>query len=155
MIGNETYANIIATDLKFSDFNDMTGEFDRVPVGFRHIGSGGFRSCFLGPDGVVYKREWLDDDEEAEMNRAEAFLWEEQGMHAEEMPEGVRLAACTLYGDVLAMEYVQDDGSTPSKWESLLAFCRTNVLNDCTHVSKRRQNWHAVDGVIVLTDYSL
>jgi hypothetical protein len=152
MIGNETYANVVATDIKFSDFNDLTGEFDRVPVGFRHIGSGGFRSCFLGPDGVVYKREW---GWSYEMNQNEAFLWEEQGMHADEMPEGVRLAECTLYGTVLAMEYIKDDGSTPRNWESLLVFVRTNVLGDCAHVSKRRQNWHSVEGVIVLTDYSL
>lgn len=150
MIGNETYANIIATDVMLSDFNDITGEFDRVPDGFKHIGSGGFRSCFLGPDGIVYKREWGSH----EMNENEAFLYEEQG-NPKELPQGVALAPCTLYGTVLAMVYVKDDGSTPKRWEDLLRFVQTNCLGDVAHVGKRGQNWHSVGGVIVLTDYSL
>ena len=151
MIGNETYANVVA-DIPLSDFDDQTGEFHNLPVGFRHIGTGGFRSCFLAPDGVVYKKEW---GMSYEMNENEAFLWETQGADPNEMPVGLRLAECYLFDTVLAMEYIKDDGSTPKHWESMLAFVRTNVLGDCAIIGKRRENWHAVDGVIVLTDYSL
>jgi hypothetical protein len=153
MIGNETYANVIADiQLAHDSFDAITDEWIApLPKGWKHIGTGGFRSCFLGPDGVVYKREW---GVSCEMNENESFLYSEQG-NSDEMPEGVRLAACTLYGTVLAMEYVKDDGSVPMKWENLIQFTRTNCLADCAFPMKRRMNWHSVQGVIVLTDYSL
>lgn len=153
MIGNETYANVIADiPLSISCLDGATGDWIApIPSGWRHLGTGGFRSAFLGPDGVVYKREW---GVSYEMNQNEAFLYEEQG-NADEMPVGVRLAECALYGTVLAMEYIKDDGTTPKHWESLLQFIRTNALGDCAHVGKRGMNWHSVEGVIVLTDYSL
>lgn len=152
MIGNQTYAEAIA-DLPLDVeecFDDMTGKWIApLPSGFKHLGTGGFRSAFLGPDGVVYKREWGCS---YEMNQAEAETYEARCLS---VPEGLRLAECYLYDTVLAMEYVKDDGSTPQKWENVLAWTKFMGLVDCSFLGKRRMNWHSVSGVVVLTDYSL
>lgn len=152
MIGNQTYAEAIA-DIPLvygMCFDDFTGEWIApLPSGFKHLGTGGFRSAFLGPDGVVYKREWGCS---YEMNQAEAKTYEVCSLS---VPEGVRLAECYLYDTVLAMEYIKDDGSTPQKWENMVSWVKGMNLLDCSLLGKRRMNWHSVGGVIVLTDYSL
>jgi hypothetical protein len=148
MIGNETYANIVAalpTEWATS-FNDDTGEYLHTPEGFRFLGCGAYRMAFLGPDGVVYKREFFDD---THCNEGEAAFY----ITAPEV-DGFRFAACALLGDVLAMEYVEDDGS--ECWDSAdkAAKWMREMCGYSDVAGKHGYNWFGVNGVCVITDYS-
>lgn len=147
MIGNETYANIVAalpTEWATS-FNDDTGEYLHTPEGFRFLGCGAYRMALLGPDGVVYKKELFPD---THCNKGEAQFY------AEVKVEGFRLAACNLLGEVLAMEYIVGDDS--ECWDSHDRAARyMREAHDYYDVAgKQGYNWHAVNGECVLTDYS-
>lgn len=145
-IGNAAHAETIANFDTYEDCED-------APEGFKFLGSGCYRNAYLGPDGVVYKREHTADD--AVCNRGEVKMYEE---HKDNPTfEGFRLAACTLYGEVLAMEFVKDN------WESMLPHpCQpkmTRTMMDTfgyydSNANRRGSNWFIQDDVIVLTDYS-
>ena len=149
MIGNEAYANTVAalTYVWGFDFDEFTGEYLNTPEGFTFLGSGAYRMAFLGPDGVVYKREM---GRSAGCNEGEAKLYSEIG----DSVEGFRLAACHLFGEVLAMEYVQGDGSDCSASHDRAARYMTEVHAYYDIAGKEGYNWHGVNGVCVLTDYS-
>ena len=148
MIGNETYANIVASlpTEWHGNYNDDTGEYLHTPEGFKFLGVGAYRMALLGPDGVVYKKELLPD---THCNQGEAQFYAEAPA-----VEGFRFAACSLLGEVLAMEYVQDDGS--ECWDSADKAAKW-MREMCAYfdvAGKQGYNWHAVNGECVLTDYS-
>lgn len=150
MIGNQTYASIVASlpTEWHENFDDDSGEYLHTPEGFKFLGVGAYRMAFLGPDGVVYKRE-LEDD--TYCNRGEARMFSETAPTA---LDGFRFAACNLFGEVLAMEYVKDDGSECSESAHRAAKWMNTVHGYMDVAAKRGYNWHAVNGECVLTDYS-
>ena len=154
MIGNADHAATIAA-LPTLDFNDdaqfdfATGEYLLTPEGFTYLGSGSYRVAFLGPDDVVYKREEVPYMRTAHCNIGEARIY------ANDKPEGFRFAACTLFGEILAMEYVEDDGSeVQESYVAMLRHMRGRYGYMDSHADKREENWFAVNGIAVLTDYS-
>lgn len=80
-----------------------------APGGFRWLGAGAFRDAYLGPDGVVYKVAQghhcvQDNRAEDEVSRA---IWDAAAIPAiARLLEKVYVPKTTLYGDILAMEYV-------------------------------------------------
>ncbi|HEY6021151.1 MAG TPA: hypothetical protein VIY48_14980 [Candidatus Paceibacterota bacterium] len=83
---------------------------NRCAEGWQYIGSGAYRSAYLSPSGVVYKRQYSSDalnGDPYDCNRKEAVLYKE---FADKSPNGVRLAPCYLHSNgVLAMEYIDGE----------------------------------------------
>lgn len=144
-IGSPSHADTIAAFDTYEDNEDVPND------SWTFLGSGCFRNAYLGPDGVVYKREHTS----ADCNRGEAKMYAE---HKDNPAfEGFRLAACTLYGEVLAMEFVKDN------WDSMLPHpCAKKMVRTMVGTfgyydsgeNRRGSNWFIMDDVIVLTDYS-
>ena len=121
-----------------------------VPDGWKWLGSGAYRNAYLSPTGVVYK---VCRDSDSHNNDKE---WRTYRKATSMKAEGFRIAACRVFASgVLAMEYVKDDGSdVDDSFEAMRKFMRKNFdYLDCSR-DKRGENWHAVDGVAVITDYA-
>jgi hypothetical protein len=150
MIGNAAHAaTIAALPMDTNEcFSWETGEYIHTPEGFTYLGSGAYRAAFLGPDNVVYKREFVGHMQQANCNIGEARIF------STDRPEGFRFAACTLFGEVLAMEYVEDDGSDcDESYMAMKMYMRSRYAYMDCHADKREENWFAVNGVAVLTDF--
>ena len=125
-----------------------------MPEGWRTLGSGMFRTAYLSPSGVVYKVENVCHDS----NRDEAYRYEQVKHLNGTLP--FRFAECEFMLSegrytVLAMEYVQTDDSDveDSFWEMEDWLRRHFDYMDCSDW-KRGQNWHALAGMAVITDYA-
>lgn len=146
MIGNETDAAVAnGIHVNYQGWEPVASN---MPEGWKFLGEGCYRRAFLSPDGVVYKVEYAARGSNA--NEAEVFA-----RFGHEV-DGFRLAACTLfYDDVLAMEYVTHewDCDYVESYNKAVAWTKT-ILDYWDVVGKTAENFHAVNGVVVLTDYA-
>lgn len=146
MIGTQSNAAAIASlYVVEDDFANFAGV---VPEGFTYIGSGSYRHAFLGPDGVVYKRNTrLAVAEGYGDNQAE---WDNY-CNPPVFPEGLRFARCTLHNvdgtPIMAMEYV--DKASPMIDQAMRDFLRTIGIYDVFGNNVRMR-----DGEVILTDFS-
>lgn len=80
-----------------------------APRGLTYLGSGAFRDAYLGPDGVVYKvaiSAGCVEDNRAEHDISKA-IWDAADIPAiARLLEEVYVPQTSLYGDILAMEYI-------------------------------------------------
>lgn len=115
-----------ATDAQFI-FNAMCRGGRRAPKGWKHVGSGGTRSCFLSPDGVVYKIEGLhSNSNEREVKAAVRYRKNKQLAEQDVfIPEttGWNVKDGSLTATVVAMEYIDDGGVTVQ--------CNAEYGDDC------------------------
>lgn len=144
-LGHIAEANIVAS-LPYSG----TTVRGALPEGWKYLGSGAYRSAYLSPTGVVYKR--MHEFGSQDNNRNEEQRYREH----KDSVKGFRLAACRYFksNKILAMEYVKDDRSECKKSMEAMSRYMSNVCRyyDCSEM-KRQKNWHAVKGIAVLTDY--
>lgn len=147
MIGTQENAEVIASlEIVENEWDDWAGE---IPNGFEYLGSGSYRHAFLGPDGVVYKRDTLfAEDEQSGSNLAE---WETY-QSAPALPARVRFARTHLWhvcgSHIIAMEYVQPSGPDVLTGE-IVALLRSVGIFDLYG-----NNAHCRDGEVILTDYT-
>lgn len=53
MIGSEQFAEVLANNLI------PCSSYEPLPDGWRYLGGGAYRTAFRGPDGVVYKKQYV------------------------------------------------------------------------------------------------
>lgn len=144
MIGNADHAATIASlPLCEDEWRDWAGE---VPEGFQYLSSGSYRHAFLGPDGVVYKRDTSLTEEHDGMG-GNLSEWDHY-CKAPMLPEGVRFAMTALYGEIIAMEYVKDcsPGLTGMQRDVLARIGIFDVFGN---------NVRTKDGEVILTDFAM
>jgi hypothetical protein len=142
MIGNAEHAATLANaPLSEDEYGDWVGP---APEGFQYLSSGSYRHAFLGPDGVVYKRNVGDWDDDEGGNASE---WDRY-CNPPVFPEGVRFAMTHLYGEIIAMEYVAD--KSPILADNVRQSITAIGVWDCYG-----QNVRTKDGMVVLTDFAM
>ena len=132
MIGNADDAETAQIiDLDWNESMSRTGSSGTYCIdipeapGWFAIGRGATRRVFLSPEGVVYKvaSRPCHNEDEAEIVAAIRPFFGELAKH------NIRIPDCTLWGDVLAMEFVE--GTSDIEFEDDISkLCET--LNNVT-----------------------
>lgn len=134
MIGSAANATLIKKwHDKVSD--NWMMDFSSPPEGWTYVGCGAYRRVYLGPDGVVYKLEKHQGDEQSNEGEIKAI---ERILKENSMPEGSRLPKACYFTDsrVLAMEKL---GKTLSELSSALSGedysrymrIKSNIVSQC------------------------
>lgn len=146
-LGHIAEAKIVAS-LPLNEYGNV--EHGHLPKGWKKLGDGAYRSAYLSPSGVVYKRMHPWTSQKNNRDEYRRYLEHRNAV------KGFRLARCRYFKSnmILAMEYVKDDRSDCWKSHDSMRNYMRNVCNyyDCTD-TKRGKNWHGVNGIAIITDY--
>lgn len=148
MIGNAADA-AIAAGITVQYDNDWNAIVD-APKGWRMLGEGCYRRAFQSPEGVVYKVEY--DNYAKGSNHNEAKVFAAYG----DSVQGFRLAPCTLWGDVLAMDFYEHDWNADySRSVHEAAVWLKSTFNYVDVINKDGENYFAdASGLVTVTDYA-
>lgn len=129
-IGSRSMAKVIC------DYHERTQDsqwdnLPRMPEGWSRVGSGGFRTAYLGPDGVVYK---CGADDKGENYGSRFEVAKARRLSRKAMPDFIRIPRTSGFSIgnryVVAMEYIQPmvrmrrcNGETYFGWQRTTQRC--------------------------------
>jgi hypothetical protein len=128
------------------DPNTTSDSVDFLPDGWKALGAGVNRTAYLGPDGVVYK---VPAPGCGQANHYEKDSCARLAYSREDCVGGWTVPYCTLYGDVLATEYIHGsypDDDEDDEWQDR---CYDSGVSD---MHRGNAKWHYRLDVLVIID---